>query len=344
MSGRLLARRLSLAAVIALSSHATANAFSEETHRRIVLDAVNFMRTNPSITNYHKLVFGVTRAGYTIDQFAQAIAQGAKDVDSFVDTYICGAITGECVNAPVWGLGSSLARYTSFWHFQDHARGADVHGNPFGGYNYSRVSIKGDIDELAAGWLWNDYLDDGGGGMGGVFGDKSKYNSYGVTEKNYRLTGVSSPSMYSDYQKFPFQPISNLGQYWFKQFLVKPTAQTLGFVLHTTDVAVPHHTWNTLGNNHRDWETWVFNYYDSEQLNAFYLVEQALKKVPPLSPSATDVRPLLYQGGNFSYANGTLALALVDHGSRVAGGRAMVPHAIAIAVRLIDRAAERMAQ
>lgn len=333
-----------LAATTTLMAAAPAQAFTQETHRRIVLDAVNFMRANPGLTNYQKLLTGAQRAGYTIDQFAQAIAQGAYDVDAFSDTFICGAITGDCVNAPAWGLGSAIARYTSFWHFQDHAHGADVHGNRFGGYNYSRIAIKGDVDDLAAGWLWNDHLDDGAGGMRGIFGETSRYNTYGITEKNYRLGGYSAPSMYKDYQNFPFQPITNLGQYWFTQFLARPTAQSLGFVLHTTDVAVPQHTWNTLANHHSGWEGWVANYYDSEQLNAFYLVQAALGKLSPLSPGGTDLRALLHQAGNHSYANGTMVLSSTAHADRVNVGRVLVPHAIALVVRILDRAAERMVQ
>lgn len=326
-----------------LTAALPAQAFLQETHKRIVQDAVSYMRANPGTTNYAKLQAGAQKAGYTIDQFAAVISQGAYDVDAFSDTYICGAITGDCVNAPVWGLGSAVARYTSFWHFQDHAHGTDAHGNRYGGYNYSRIAIKGDIDELAAGWLWNDYLDDGSGGMGGIFGDSSRYNTYGVTERNYRLNGYSTSAMYSDYQNFPFQPITNLGQYWFTQFLQRPTAQTLGFVLHTTDVAVPQHTWNTLGHNHSGWETWVKDYFDSEQLNAFPLVQAALNKVIPLAVDATDIRPVLYQVGNDSYTNGTLVLSSTSHADRVAVGRVLVPEATALVVRILNRAAERMA-
>jgi hypothetical protein len=331
-------------AFAAVAAAAPAQAFTQEVHRRIVLDAVNFMRANPGITNYQKLQAGVQRAGYTMDEFAQVIAQGAYDVDSFVDTFLCGAITGDCVKAPLWGLGTAIAKYSSFWHFQDHAHGADVHGNPYGGYSYGRIAIKGDIDELAAGWLWNDYLDDGSGGLHGLLGDTSRYDTYGLTEKNYRLAGYSTPAMYADYQSMPFQPISNLGQYWFTQFLQRPTAQTLGFVLHTTDVAVPQHTWNTLGNNHAGWENWVQSYYDSEQLNAFSLVASALRNMAPLADGATDIRPLLYQAGNYSYANGTLVLSSTDHADRVAIGRKLVPHATALVVHLLNRAAERMVQ
>lgn len=319
-----------------------AKAFVPETHRRIVIDAVGYMRSHPDSTNYRKLVDGAAAAGYSIDEFTAAMAQGAYDVDFFTDTYLCGAITGDCVKAPLWGLGTAIARYTSFWHFQDHAHGPDAHGNPHGGYRYTRVGVEGDIDSLAAAWLWNDHLDDGRGGLQGMFGDTSRYNSYGLTELHYRQGTTSRPSMYADYQDAPFQPIGNLGQYWFSVFLTQPTAQNIGFVLHTTDVAVPHHTWNTLGNLHSDWEDWVHAYYDREGLGAFERVEQALLNLTPLAPDAPDVRPLLHQAGHYTYARGTLVLSSTDHADRVRVGRDLVPHAIALAVRVLNRAAERL--
>jgi hypothetical protein len=253
---------LLLTAVAAGLVHATdAEAFAQDTHKRIAIDAVRYMQRHADTTNYAKLLAGVTRAGYTIDQFAEQLGQGAYDVDDFADTYLCGAVTGDCVLAPVWGLGSGIVNYTSYWHFQNRTQGPDVHGNPFGGYNYARLTVKGDIDDLAAAWLVGDHLDDGKGGMKGWFSDGSKYNAYGLTEANYRQGGSSSPSMYADFDKAPFQPIDNLGQYWWSQFLARPTVQSLGFVMHTTDLLQPHHTWTTSALNHSGWETWVKDYY-----------------------------------------------------------------------------------
>jgi hypothetical protein len=40
-----------------------AQAFSQETHKRIAIDAVNYMKANPSTTNYAKLLNGATQAG-----------------------------------------------------------------------------------------------------------------------------------------------------------------------------------------------------------------------------------------------------------------------------------------
>jgi hypothetical protein len=321
-----------------------AQAHKQEVHRRIVLDAVAYMKANPGTTNYNKLLAGVQAAGYTIDAFAAALGQGAYDVDDFSDTYICGAITGDCVKAPLWGTTASIVNYTSYWHFQDHAHGADVHGNTYGGYNYNRSAMKGDVDDLAADWLWNDHLDDGSGGMKGWFGDTSRYNTYGVTERNYRIGSTSTSSMYGDFQNMPFQPIANLGQYWFSQLLTQPTVQSLGFVLHTTDVSVPQHTWSTSGNNHADYEGWVENYYYTEKLNDPALVTQALSDIPALSPTATDVRPVMHKLGAYSYQNGSIVLSSTAHADRLAASRKTVPHAIAMVVRVLDRAAERLTQ
>ncbi len=337
--------RMAIAALaLTCLASAPAHAWKQETHRRIVLDAVAFMRNNPDLTNYNKLLAGVTRAGYTIDQFAQALGQGAYDVDDFTDTYICGATTGDCQFAPVWSLGASIVKYTSYWHFQNHTSGPDVHGNPFGGYNYAKLTVAGDIDNMAAAWLYGDYLDDGAGGMRGWFGDGSKYNSYGLTEAHYRLGGYSAPKQYADFESMPFQPIDNLGQYWWQQFLARPTAQSLGFVLHTTDLLQPHHTWTTSANNHSGWEQWVQDYYDSERLNDPALVKAALADFTPVAPAAVDIRPLLTQGGTYSYRNGGIVLSSTDQNDRRRVGQQMIPHAIAMVVHVLNRAAERLGQ
>lgn len=331
-----------LAGSLLLGASLEASAWSQETHRRIAIDAVNYMKAHPDTTNYAKLLAGATRAGMTIDQFAAALGQGAYDVDDFADTYICGATTGDCQLAPVWGLGAGIVKYTSYWHFQNHTQGADVHGNDLGGYNYAKLTVWGDIDNMAATWLYGDYLDDGKGNLTGWFwADNSKYNAYDITEKNYRLGGYSTRSMYADFEKMPFQPIDNLGQYWFQQFLAAPTVQKLGFVLHTTDLLQPHHTWTTSALNHSGWESWVNDYYYTYNLNDPALVTAALNDFTPLSPTATDIRPLLTQGGAISYAQGGIVLSSTDDADRQRVARIMIPHAIAMAVHVLNRAAER---
>jgi hypothetical protein len=332
-----------LAAATLMFAAADASAFVQETHKRIAIDAVNYMKANPTTTNYAKLAAAAQRAGYTVEQMAQVIGQGAYDVDEFMDTYICGAVTGDCQIAPVWGLGSSIVKYTSWWHFQNHTRGADAHGNDLGGYNYDLLKVWGTIDTMAATWLVGDHLDDGKGGMTGWWGaESSKYNSYGITEANYRQGSTSSKSMYDDFEEIPFQPIDNLGQYWYSKFQQAPTFQTLGFVLHTTDLLQPHHTWTTIDLNHSGWETWINDYYYSEGLNNHALVSAALASFTPVASNTTSIRPLLTQGGRISYAQGGSVLSTTDHTERRRVARIMVPHAIAMAVHILNHAANRL--
>ncbi|MDI1303179.1 MAG: phospholipase [bacterium] len=330
-----------LATAALLGTAVDAQAWSQEVHRRIAMDAVNYMKTHPTTTNYAKLLAGATAAGYTIDQFAAALGQGAYDVDDFADTYICGASTGSCQLAPVWGAGASIVKYTSYWHFQNQTRGPDVHGNDFGGYNYHLLTVWGDIDNMAASWLYGDYLDDGKGNLKGWFGDSTKYNAYDNTEAHYRMGGYSTRSQYADFETMPFEPIDNLGQYWFQQFLASPTVQSLGFVLHTTDLLQPHHTWTTSALNHAGWETWVNDYYYTYTLNDPALVTTALNDFTPMATTATDVRPLLTQGGAISYSQGGIVLSSTDDNDRKNVAKIMIPHAIAMAVRVLNRAAER---
>ncbi|MCP5160505.1 MAG: phospholipase [Hahellaceae bacterium] len=319
-----------------------AHAWSQETHKKIVLDAVRYMEANPATTQYSKLKQVANTAGISMAKLADILGQGAYDVDDFEDTYICGAVSGDCQLAPVWGAGASIVKYTSYWHFQNHTQGPDAHGNDFGGYNYDKLTVWGDIDNMAATWLYGDHLDDGKGGMKGWFwSDNSKYNSYDITEKNYRLGGYSTKSMYADFEKMPFQPIDNLGQYWYSQFLARPTAQTLGFVLHTTDLLQPHHTWTTSDLNHSGWESWVRDYYDSESLNDLNLVAEAMNDFTPLPADVTDIRPLLTEGGSYSYAIGGMVLSSQDHNDRVQVAKETIPHAIAMVVHILNHAANR---
>ena len=336
-----------LLAIVALAVAAQASAFQQITHKRIAKDAVAYMEANPSTTNFAKLKAAVNAAGYTVDQFAEVIGQGAYDVDDFRDTYLCGAVTGDCVYAPVFNAGASIVQYTSYWHFQNHTRGFDVHGNDLGGYNYDLLTVWGDIDNLAATWLYGDHLDDGRGGMTGwcfwwSCNEDSEYNTYGITERNYRQGSYSNKGMYDDFEEIPFQPIDNLANYWYNQFLARPTAQTLGFTLHSTDLLQPHHVWTTSALNHAGWEGWVADYYDSLNLNDFAAVTQALNSFTPLNPASNDIRPLLTQGGALAYSNGGIVLSSTDHGDRVQVARVVIPHAIAMVVHVLNHAAERM--
>lgn len=336
-------KKFALAALAATTALVTmdVHAFSQETHKRMAIDAVNYMKAHPDTTNYAKLLNGATKAGLTIDQFATALGQGAYDVDDFADTYICGASTGSCQLAPVWGAGASIVKYTSYWHFQNHTQGADAHGNDLGGYNYAKLTVWGDIDNMAASWLYGDYLDDGAGNLKGWFGDSSKYNAYDNTEAHYRLGGYSTRSMYADFESAPWQPIDNLGQYWFQQFLATPTVQKLGFVLHTTDLLQPHHVWTTSALNHADWESWVNDHYYTNNLNADAAVTAALNDYTPLAATATDIRPLLTRGGDIAYSQGGIVLSSTADSDRDRVAQIVIPHGIAMNVMVLNRAAER---
>ena len=332
-------------AVVAALITPGAEAFQQVTHKRIAMDAVAYMAAHPETTEYNKLKAWVNAAGFTMTQFAEVLGQGAYDVDDFQDTYLCGAVTGNCVYAPVFNAGASFVNYTSYWHFQNHTRGPDAHGNDLGGYNYDQLTVWGDIDNLAAAWLVGDYLDDGQGGMTGWFwSDNSHYNTYGVTEANYRQGSQSSKSQYKDFENIPFQPIDNLAQYWYSQFVTQPTAQSLGFVMHVTDILQPHHVWTTSALNHSGWESWVADYYESEALNDTELVEIALQNFTPIASADHDIRPLLTQGGALAYSNGGIVLSSTDHNDRVEVARVVVPNAIAMVVHILNHAAQQVSQ
>ncbi len=335
-------KKLLMGAALAISSFNLA-AFSQETHKRIVIDAVEYMRQNADTTQYSKLKNWATQLNMTPAALGELMGQAAYDVDDFEDTFLCGAITGSCVQAPVWGMAESIVKYTSYWHFQNHTQGADVHGNDFGGYNYDKLTVWGTVDSLAATWLKGDYLDDGNGGETGWFNaDSSKYNSYDITEAHYRIDSHSNYEMYDDFEQAAFQPIDNLGQYWYQSFVASKNPQVLGFVFHTTDLLQPHHTWTTSDLNHSGWETWVKDYYDQEDLNDFSLVEQALTNYTSLDKNDDDIRPLLTQGGAFSYAQAGIVLNSTDHYDRVNTGTQVIPNAIAMVVHLLNHAMEQL--
>ena len=146
--------------------------------------------------------------------------------------------------------------------------------------------------------------------------------------------------MYDDFEEMPFQPIDNLGQYWYQSYLQSGNPQVLGFVFHTTDLLQPHHTWTTSDLIHSSWESWVndYDYYDQEQLNNLSLVTQAMQTFSPLDKNSQDVRPLLTQGGSFSYAQGGIVLNSEEHLDRLNIAKQVVPHAIAMVVHLLNHA------
>ena len=169
------------------------------------------------------------------------------------------------------------------------------------------------IINMAATWLVGDYMDDGKYGMKGWFGDNTKYNTYGITEANYRQGSTSSKSQFADFEKMPFQPIDNLGQYWYGKFQQSPTFQTLGFVLHTTDLLQPHHTWTTSALNHADWETWVNDNYYTQQLNADAKVTAALADFTPVATTTSSTAARKMRFVRDDRTRGIVFLTSADH-------------------------------
>ncbi len=336
---------LALGGLLAMTA-SQSQAFTQPTHKRIVEDAIAYMERHPNSTEYAKLAAAAQAAGYSMEQFAEVVGQGAYDVDDFADTFLCGAITGDCVEAPVWGAGSSIVKYTSYWHFQNHTRGGDAHGNDLGGYNYDLLTVWGAIDNMAATWLRGDHLDDGEDGMTGwcffwSCNEDSEFNSYGITEANYRQGSHSHKGMYEDFENIPFQPIDNMGQHWYNEFWQQPTAQTLGFVLHATDLLQPHHTWTTSDLNHSGWEGWVEDHYASLRLNDDALVTDAMNSFTPIPAHQRDIRPLLTEGGAISYSQGGMVLSSTAAADREQVAKIVIPHAIAMTVHVLNHAANR---
>lgn len=76
---------ISAAFLVACSSNV--NAFSQETHKRIVIDAVNYMQQHPSTTQYAALVSYAQQNNMTVTQLGELLGQAAYDVDDFEDTF-----------------------------------------------------------------------------------------------------------------------------------------------------------------------------------------------------------------------------------------------------------------
>lgn len=243
---------LSLALV---SSNALA--WSQPTHKKMVIDAMNFMNSDMATPEQKRAVeFYIKAAGGSLPRAADAIGQACYDTDNFKDVRLGFWWTGYYY-APVMNLAQSFVNYTSYHHFTTMSRGEDAHGNPNGGYNYQFRTPNGslgkgeflDIDKIAAATLWNMEL------------KKSDYDS---TEAKYRQGSYSTYNQYRDFQTIPWQPSANASKYWFDQFLKQPSFQTIGYSLHfVTDASQPHHTQSTSSNHHAGWEGWVDDNYSS---------------------------------------------------------------------------------
>ena len=76
-------------------------------------------------------------------------------------------------------------------------------------------------------------------------------------------------------------------------------------------------------------------------LNSPAKVTAALNNLTPLAATATDIRPVLTQAAGISYSQGGIVLSSTDSNDRTNVGNVVIPHAIAMVVRVLNRAAER---
>ena len=340
---------LLIGGLFSLCATTQVQAFAQSVHKKMVIDAVKYMQQNPDSTNYNKLKAAMNASGISMDEAADLIGQAAYDVDDFNDVFFCGNVTGYCTGSMLGSAGESIVRYTSYHHFQNHSHANDEHGNDLGGYDLRHNPIPGLVDNAVKALAYGNYMDDGRGGLQGGFGwwkfDRTKYDTYNTTEKNYRLDGYSNKNMYKRFETTPFQPLDNLGQYWYQRFLAFPSLQTLGFALHTTDVLSPQHVWATSDHNHGPWELWGQFFYDSENLsdadNNYALVKQAMNYYTPINPSHRDIRPIITEGGAYAYAYGGQAMGSINHNDYVTVGRKLIPHGIALVVHILNHAAEQ---
>ena len=132
-----------------------------------------------------------------------------------------------------------------------------------------------------------------------------------------------------------FQPIDNLAKYWFDQFKVAPSLQTIGFALHATgDVAQPHHTLVTSANGHSSWEGWVDDQYASEQLKNPVAVTNLVSQYDARKP----VRDLLKQTAQFSYQHPE-PLYDNSYNTRLRVAKELIPESIALTATVLTKGA-----
>lgn len=303
-------------------------AWSQPTHKLLVIDALSYMGSSRATTEEHRAYeFYVSAANGQASQAADALGQACYDVDSFKDVHL-GAWWSGYWSAPVFGLAHSIVGYNAYHHFITMSRGEDAHGNAHGGYNYRTRTPNGslgkgelfDIDTLAAIYLWNNEL------------WKNDFNS---TEANYRQGSYSNwNEHYRDFQNIPWQPSSNAGQYWFGEFLKQPTFQTVGYSLHfLTDAGQPHHTMSTSANHHAGWESWVEDHYASENLADMNSVQAAVGKY-----NAHDsINGLITQLAGIAYSHPE-PLYATDYETRKATAQVMIPETIAATVAVLTKA------
>lgn len=305
-----------------------AKAWSQPTHKFVVMDALAYMGSSKATAEEKRAYnFYVSAAQGNAAKAADALGQACYDVDNFKDVHL-GSWWSGYWSAPVFGLAHSIVGYNAYHHFITMSRGEDVHGNPHGGYNYRNRTPNGslgkgeffDIDVLAATYLWNTEL------------WKNDFNS---TEANYRQGSYSNwNEQYRDFQDIPWQPSSNAGKYWFKEFLKQPTFQTVGYSLHfLTDAGQPHHTMSTSANNHAGWESWVEDHYKTEGFADLNVVQSRMGAYN----TRDSIDALITQLAGVAYSHPE-PLYATDYATRKATAQTMIPETIAATVAVLTKA------
>jgi len=322
------------AAVLCCGLVTSASAWTKPTHSEIVKDALKYMGTT-NATAEQKFAYSIyVRSAGSEERAASILAKAVADVDDFEDTHIGAWWVGGYFNKPddnladiASGVGLDAeaetlrgVNYTSWWHFLDFKSGAkDNHGNLHGGYNASKAYDSSTVDKLASLYLYNRELDK---------------DDYDTTEKKYRLNTTSVYSRdYDDFQDMAFQPVSNLGTYWFNEFKKSPTFTVIGHSLHAVgDAAQPHHVYVTIGNDHGGWESWVENEYARKGFANFSKVKQELENYNAQS-SFSDIT---VQTGEqaFQYP---LVLSDKSEVTRTQTAEKLIPVAIAASVTVLTK-------
>jgi hypothetical protein len=316
-----------LAGSVLCAASGAAFAWSQPTHKMIVMDAMSYMGSSQATAEQKRAYnYYAKAAGGDALKAADALGQACYDVDNFKDVHLGFWWTGY-YDAPLFGLARSVVGYNAYHHFTTMSRGSDAHGNPHGGYNYRHRTPNGslgkgeffDIDTLAAVYLWNTEL---------------RKRDYDTTEANYRQGSFSSYEQYRDFQDIPWQPSANAGKYWFGEFLKQPTFQTVGYSLHfLTDASQPHHTQSTSANHHAGWEGWVEDNYKTGKFADFQKVSYALGKFN----TRDSVQNLVIQMAGIAYARPE-PLYATDFDTRNRTAQALIPESIAATVTVLTKA------
>ncbi|MBF0117554.1 MAG: hypothetical protein HQK79_01870 [Desulfobacterales bacterium] len=303
--------------VLTLLLPSIAGAWGQPHHKYITSDALAYMGSDYATPEQKRAFDFFVGAAGSLQKAQELLGQAAYDVDSFKDTRMGGWWVGYHYTAEDLSIGLMSNNYTSLWHFVNMTRGKDAHNNDRGGYDY-RYSQKAFEDTVVMVWLYNQEL------------KKDDYNS---TEAHYRNASYSTWDQYKDFQVIPFQPVDNLGYYWFKQFVSYQTFQALGYASHAVgDVAVAQHVWNTMGKRHSQYEEWAQDHHYSDKLGDFALVHDAIVNYN----TKEGFLDILNKTSQAAYENPT-PMYTGTYDAQLVTAKVMVPKAIASVVTILTK-------